>query len=32
MSEEFCKGKCLNIVVNRNAIPKDIQKKLGIAK
>ena len=32
MSEEFCKGKCLNIVVNRNAIPKELQKKLGLAK
>ena len=30
MSEEFCKGKCLNIVVNKNAIPKDIRAKLGI--
>ena len=30
MSEAFCKEKCLNFVVNKNAIPKDIKKKLGI--
>ncbi|MBO7396592.1 MAG: aminopeptidase [Bacteroidales bacterium] len=30
MSENYVKGKTLNIVVNRNAIPKDIRKKLGI--
>ena len=30
MSEAFCKEKCLNFVVNKNAIPKDIRKKLGI--
>ena len=30
MSENFLKAKTLNIVVNRNAIPKDIRKKLGI--
>lgn len=30
MSENFFKAKTLNIVVNKNAIPKDIQKKLGI--
>ena len=30
MSENFCKAKVLNIVVNKNAIPKDIRKKLGI--
>ncbi len=31
MSENFVKAKCLNYVVNRNAIPLDIQKKLGFA-
>ena len=30
MSEEFCKGKVLNIVVNKNAVPKEILKKIGI--
>jgi len=30
MSEEFCKGKTLNIVVNKNAVPKEILKKLGL--
>ena len=30
MSDAFCRAKTLNIVVNRNAIPKDIRKKLGI--
>ena len=30
MSENFAKAKTLNIVVNKNAIPKDIRKKLGI--
>ena len=30
MSEEFVKGKTLNFVVNKKALPKDIQKKLGI--
>ena len=30
MSENFVKAKTLNIVVNKNAIPKDIRKKLGI--
>jgi len=30
MSENFLKGKTLNIVVNKNAVPKDILKKLGI--
>jgi len=30
MSENFVKGKTLNIVVNKNAIPKDIRKKLNI--
>ena len=30
MSESFAKAKTLNIVVNKNAIPKDIRKKLGI--
>ena len=30
MSENFCKAKTLNIVVNKKALPKDIQKKLGI--
>jgi len=30
MSEEFVKGKTLNFVVNKKALPKDIAKKLGI--
>ncbi|MBR1569660.1 MAG: aminopeptidase [Bacteroidales bacterium] len=30
MSENFVKGKTLNFVVNKNAIPKDLRKKLGI--
>ena len=30
MSENFVKGKTLNIVVNKNAVPKDILKKLGL--
>ena len=30
MSENFVKAKTLNFVVNKNAVPKDIQKKLGI--
>ena len=30
MSENFCKAKTLNFVVNKNAIPVEIQKKLGI--
>ena len=30
MSEEFAKGKTLNIVVNKKAVPKEILKKLGI--
>ena len=30
MSEEFCKGKTLNIVVNKKAVPKEILKKLGL--
>lgn len=30
MSEAFAKEKTLNFVVNKNAIPKDIRKKLGI--
>ena len=30
MSENFVKGKTLNFVVNKKALPKDIQKKLGI--
>ncbi|MBO4585922.1 MAG: aminopeptidase [Bacteroidales bacterium] len=30
MSENFCKGKTLNIVVNKKAIPANIRKKLGI--
>lgn len=30
MSENFAKAKTLNYVVNKNAIPKDIRKKLGI--
>lgn len=30
MSENFCKAKALNIVVNKKAIPANIRKKLGI--
>ena len=30
MSENFVKGKTLNIMVNRNAVPKDILKKIGL--
>jgi aminopeptidase C len=30
MSENFCKAKTLNIVVNKKAIPANIRKKLGI--
>ena len=30
MSEEFAKGKTLNIVVNKKAVPKEILKKLGL--
>ena len=30
MSENFVKGKTLNFVVNKNAVPKEILKKLGI--
>ena len=30
MSEEFVKGKTLNILVNKNAVPKDILKKIGL--
>ena len=30
MSEEFAKGKTLNIMVNKNAVPKDILKKIGV--
>ena len=30
MSENFVKGKTLNFVVNKKALPKDIAKKLGI--
>ena len=30
MSEEFCKGKALNILVNKKAVPKEILKKLGL--
>jgi aminopeptidase C len=30
MSEEFAKGKTLNFVVNKKALPKEIAKKLGI--
>ena len=30
MSEEFCKGKVLNIVVNKKAVPKEVLKKIGI--
>ena len=30
MSEQFCKGKALDILVNKNAVPKEILKKLGL--
>ena len=30
MSEEFAKGKTLNILVNKKAVPKEILKKIGI--
>ena len=30
MSENFCKGKTLNILVNKKAVPANIRKKLGI--
>ena len=30
MSENFLKGKTLNILVNKNAVPKDILKKIGL--
>ena len=30
VSDAFVRYKTLNIVVNKNAIPKDIRKKLGI--
>ncbi len=30
MSENFVKGKTLNIVVNKKAIPANIKKKLGL--
>ena len=30
MSENFVKGKTLNILVNKNAVPKDILKKIGL--
>ena len=30
MSENFLKGKTLNILVNKNSVPKEILKKLGI--
>ena len=30
MSDAFARGKTLNIVVNKKALPKDIKKKLGI--
>ena len=30
MSEQFCKGKTLNIVVNKKAVPKEILKKIGL--
>ena len=30
MSENFAKGKTLNIVVNKNAVPKEILKKIGL--
>ncbi len=30
MSEQFCKGKALNILVNKKAVPKEILKKLGL--
>ena len=30
MSENFLRAKTLNIVVNKNAVPKDIRKKIGL--
>jgi bleomycin hydrolase len=30
MSENFVKGKTISILVNKNGIPKDIRKKLGL--
>ena len=30
MSENYVKGKTLNILVNKNAVPKDILKKIGL--
>ena len=30
MSEQFCKGKALDILVNKKAVPKEILKKLGL--
>ena len=30
MSEEFAKGKTLNILVNKKAVPKEILKKIGV--
>ena len=30
MSENYLKGKTLNILVNKNAVPKDILKKIGL--
>ena len=30
MSENFVKGKTLNILVNKKAVPKDILKKIGV--
>ena len=30
MSEQFVKGKTLNFVVNKKAVPKEILKKLGL--
>ena len=30
MSEEFAKGKTLNIMVNKKAVPKEILKKIGV--
>ncbi|MBR4735286.1 MAG: aminopeptidase [Bacteroidales bacterium] len=30
MTENFVKGKTLNILVNKNAVPKDILKKIGV--
>ena len=30
VSENYVKGRTMNILINKNAIPKDIAKKLGL--